>query len=225
MLLIILAILITLIILTTIQIHIENVRIELPKRERNLNKRYKITIKFCILKKFTYLKLDITKKKIERVFIQKNIDKLKEKIKKDKNKIDTKIISKIKKVNLKIQKLNLQIYLGLEDAGANAITVGILSCFMAIIIGLLYEKNVFEVDSKCNRKNKEKKENEENSENRENKQNKENSKNKKSKNNKENQINWKILPIYNNKNLLNINLDCIISFNLMHIIYTSTKGG
>ena len=90
---------------------------------------------------------------------------------------------------MKIQKLNLQIYLGLEDAGANAITVGLLSSFMAIIIGLLYEKNVFEVD------------------------------------NKENQINWKILPIYNNKNLLNINLDCIISFNLMHIIYTSMKGG
>ena len=94
--------------------------------------------------------------------------------------------------------MNLQIYLGLEDTGANAITVGILSCFTAIIMGILYEKNVFETDNKYNRERKD---------------------------NKEKQITWKILPAYQNKNLLNINLDCIISFNLMHIIYTSTKGG
>jgi len=35
---------------------------------------------------------------------------------------------------------------------------------------------------------------------------------------KENQINWKIIPLYQNRNLLNIDLNCIISFKLIHII-------
>ena len=31
---------------------------------------------------------------------------------------------------------------------------------------------------------------------------------------------WEIMPIYQDKNLLKLNLDCIINFKLIHIIYT-----
>ena len=185
----ILIILILLIILTTIQIHIENLKIELPKKhEKNINTKYKITIKLYILEKINYLKLDITKDKMERQFMQKNIKKLKEKIEKDKNKFDIRLLSNIKKIKFKLKKINLKIKLGLEDAAINAIIVGTISSSISVIMGILNNNNIINVK-------------------------------------KENQIYWKIMPIYQNRNLLNIDLNCIISFKLIHIIYIILSQG
>lgn len=179
--LIVFAILTILIIFTTIQIHVENVKFRIPKNgETHINTKYKITIKFYILKKINYLKLDITKNKIEKVFMNKNINKMMEK------NIDIKQISNLGKMNFKLKQMNLKIYLGLEDAALNAIMVGIISSSISIIMGILIDKNILKIENKKVKKNK---------------------------------IYWKIVPIYQNKNLLNIDLDCIISFKLIHIIY------
>ena len=179
-----LIILTILIVFTTIQIHIENIRLEIPKKnERNINKKYKITIKLYIFEKINYFKLDITKYKMEKRVIRKNIEKLKRKIEKDKNNFDMKQISKLKKMNIKIQKINLKMVLGTEDAAQNAIIVGTISSIIAIIMGVLSEKKILAMGD-----------------------------------GKENQINWKIIPLYQNRNLLNIDLNCIISFKLIHII-------
>ena len=178
----IILILVILIIFTTIEIHIENLRVKIPKKnKRNLNSKYKITIKLYIFEKIKYLKLDITKNKIEKKLMQKNIKKLKEKIEKDKNKFDIKLFSDFKNLAIKFKKLDLKINLGLEDAAVNAIMVGVLASSISVIIGYLTNKNVIE-------------------------QNK-----------------WKIMPIYQNKNVLNIDLNCIISFKLIHIIYIIFK--
>ena len=97
-----LIILTILIVFTTIQIHIENIRLKIPKKNgRNINKKYKITIKLYIFEKINYFKLDITKYKMEKRVIRKNIEKLKRKIEKDKNNFDMKQISKLKKMNIK----------------------------------------------------------------------------------------------------------------------------
>ena len=182
--LVLLIILTILIVFTTIQIHIENIRLEIPKKnERNINKKYKITIKLYIFEKINYFKLDITKYKMEKRVIRKNIEKLKRKIEKDKNNFDMKQISKLKKMNIKIQKINLKMVLGTEDAAQNAIIVGTISSIIAIIMGVLSEKKILAIGD-----------------------------------GKENQINWKIIPLYQNRNLLNIDLNCIISFKLIHII-------
>ena len=150
-----LIILTILIVFTTIQIHIENIRLEIPKKNgRNINKKYKITIKLYIFEKISYFKLDITKYKMEKRVIRKNIEKLKRKIEKDKNNFDMKQISKLRKMNIKIKKM-----------------------------GVLSEKKILAIGE-----------------------------------GKENQINWKIIPLYQNRNLLNIDLNCIISFKLIHII-------
>ena len=179
--LIVFAILTILIIFTTIQIHVENVKFRIPKNgETHINTKYKITIKFYILKKINYLKLDITKNKIEKAFMNKNINKMMEK------NIDIKQISNLGKMNFKLKQMNLKIYLGLEDAALNAIMVGIISSSISIIMGILIDKNILKIENKKVKKNK---------------------------------IYWKIVPIYQNKNLLNIDLDCIISFKLIHIIY------
>ena len=179
-----LIILTILIVFTTIQIHIENIRLEIPKKNgRNINKKYKITIKLYMFEKINYFKLDITKYKMEKRVIRKNIEKLKRKIEKDKNNFDMKQISKLKKMNIKIQKINLKVFLGTEDAAQNAIIVGTISSIIAIIMGVLSEKKILAMGD-----------------------------------GKENQINWKIIPLYQNRNLLNIDLNCIISFKLIHII-------
>ena len=116
--------------------------------------------------------------------MQKNIKKLKEKIEKDKNKFDIRLLSNIKKINFKLKKIDLKINLGLEDAATNAIIVGIISSCIPVIMGILNNNNIIEINAK-----------------------------------KGNQIYWKIMPIYQNRNLLNIDLNCIISFKLIHIIY------
>ena len=152
-----LIILTILIVFTTIQIHIENIRLEIPKKNgRNINKKYKITIKLYIFEKINYFKLDITKYKMEKSVIRKNIEKLKR---------------------------NLKMVLGTEDTAQNAIIVGTISSIIAIIMGVLSEKKILAIGD-----------------------------------GKENQINWKIIPLYQNRNLLNIDLNCIISFKLIHII-------
>ena len=179
-----LIILTILIVFTTIQIHIENIRLEIPKKNgRNINKKYKITIKLYIFQKINYFKLDITKYKMEKRVIRKNIEKLKRKIEKDKNNFDMRQISKLRKMNIKIQKINLKMVLGTEDTAQNAIIVGTISSIIAIIMGVLSEKKILAIGD-----------------------------------GKENQINWKIIPLYQNRNLLNIDLNCIISFKLIHII-------
>ena len=179
-----LIILTILIIFTTIQIHIENARFEIPKRkERNINKRYKITVKLYLFEKINYFRLDITKNKLEKRVIRKNIDRIKRKIRKNKNNFDKKQISKLKKMNIKIQNVNLKISLGTEDSAQNAIAVGIISSGISIVMGMLTEKNILKIGEE-----------------------------------KEKQIYWEVVPEYQNRNLLNINLDCIISFKLIHII-------
>ena len=179
-----LIILTILIVFTTIQIHIENIRLEIPKKNgRNINKKYKITIKLYIFEKISYFKLDITKYKMEKRVIRKNIEKLKRKIEKDKNNFDMKQISKLRKMKIKIKKIDLKMVLGTEDTAQNAIIVGTISSIIAIIMGVLSEKKILAIGE-----------------------------------GKENQINWKIIPLYQNRNLLNIDLNCIISFKLIHII-------
>ena len=159
-------------------------RLEIPKKNgRNINKKYKITIKLYIFEKISYFKLDITKYKMEKRVIRKNIEKLKRKIEKDKNNFDMKQISKLRKMNIKIKKIDLKMVLGTEDTAQNAIIVGTISSIIAIIMGVLSEKKILAIGE-----------------------------------GKENQINWKIIPLYQNRNLLNIDLNCIISFKLIHII-------
>lgn len=173
----VLVILSILAIFTTIQIHIENIQYSTDKIQgRHLNKNYKIIIKLYLFEKIKYLKLDITKKEMEKDIVQRNVDKLKTKMILDRNKFDIKALKSLKYLKVEINKINLEAYIGLEDAAANAILIGGLSSILAIILRKYMEKK--------------------------------------------NHNYWKITPIYQNRNLLNISLDCIFSLKLIHIIYT-----
>ena len=171
-----------LIINTTIKIHIENLKIAMPKiNKRNINKNYKITLKFYILNKIKYLKLDITKTKMEKKFVRKNVDKIKKKIEEGKNKIDIKALKNLKKIKWKLEQINLEIYIGHENTAINAIIVGILSSLISITLGNL--KN-----------------------------------NKNLPNSDKNSTFWKIVPLYQNKNLIEIKLNTILEIKIKDIL-------
>lgn len=163
---------------TTINLHIQNIKFSTKKREkRYLNKDYKISIELYLFNKIRFFKLDITKNKLEKEKIHKNIYKMEKQMIKNINSFDIKILKNLKYLQIKLKKLNLNIDIGLEDAATNAICVGTVSAIIAIILQKFTTKE-------------------------------------------NNQYFWKITPIYQNRNLLNVKLDCIFSLKLIHIIYT-----
>jgi len=162
---------------TTIQIQIENVRYSTDKMDgRHLNKNYKIIVKLYLFEKIKYLELNIMKSNLEEKVVKRNVDKLKNKMIKNRDDFDLKILKSWKNLKIQIKKIQLNISLGLEDAAAGAICVGSLSTVLAILLRKSMEENQSSY--------------------------------------------WEVNPIYQNRNLLKINLDCIFRLKLIHIIDT-----
>lgn len=162
-----------LIMFTNIKIHIENLKFTSKKNNgRNLNSDYKITLRLYLFRKINYLKIDITKNKMERV-------KLIEKIENDKNKLDIKMLKNLKYI--KIENLNFKMYIDLKEAALNALIVGLFSGIISIGEGILFSQEILSMNSKNE---------------------------------------WKIVPLYQNENILKIDFSCIINIKLIHIIYT-----
>lgn len=159
-----------LIMFTNIKIHIENLKFTSKKNNgRNLNSDYKITLRLYLFRKINYLKIDITKNKMERVKLIEN----------DKNKLDIKMLENLKYI--KIENLNLKIYIDLKEAALNALIVGLFSGIISIGEGILFSQEILSMNSKNE---------------------------------------WKIVPLYQNENILKIDFSCIINIKLIHIIYT-----
>jgi len=119
--------------LSTIKIEIKDLDFILPKKEKNQNeKNYKIFIKFYFLKFFRIFKISITDEKIRKKKINELIQSLD--IIKDKNIFEIKIIDGLKRLNIKLEKLDLKVYLGTEDAAITAILIGIISSGLGIIL-------------------------------------------------------------------------------------------
>lgn len=151
----------------TIKIKIKDLKIELPKqKERIIDNVYEISLNFYILKKLKIFKLSITKDKLERKELKEQINKIKSKLKKDKNNFDIKFVDIIRKIS--IEKANVVLYLGTENAAFTAVTLGIISTILGIILN---EKSIF-----------------------------------------------KIVPIYQDRNILNLQFDGIFVLNKIHTI-------
>jgi len=84
------------------------------------------------LKFFRIFKISITDEKIKKKRINELIQNLD--IVKDKNIFEIKIIDGLKRLNINLEKLDLKVYLGTEDAAITAILVGIISSGLAIIL-------------------------------------------------------------------------------------------
>ena len=175
--LIILFILIIIPTFTSIRIKIENIKFSTDKiNGRYLNKDYKITINLYFFGKIKYLKIDITKPKMEKVKSKINVDKFERKVVNYEDKFDIGILNFVKQLKLQLQSITLKIYIGTEDAAVTAKCVGTIAGIISVILG----KTMKERKQAC----------------------------------------WDIMPIYQNRNILNIILDCIFNLKMIHIIYT-----
>lgn len=101
---------------------------------RHINKDYKIIIKLYILGKIPVLKLNITKTKLEKLKIKEKIKDFDLKLIEDKNKFDKNFFKAFKKINIGIEKVNLNIELGTENAVLTSIIVPAISTIIAIIL-------------------------------------------------------------------------------------------
>lgn len=169
-----LAILITIIINSKIQIEIYNLDISTERKEK-IKKDFKIYIKIVIFEKIKILKIDVKKITNKKININKLIEKAKKIEKNNLNKQLTKdALKNLKELQIEVKNADLKLELGTEEASTTAILVGIIST----IIGIILKRQKF-----------------------------------------------KIIPIYENKNILNIKLNCIIRINLIHYIYKMIKKG
>ena len=162
---------------TEIKTQVEEFKFDSQNKETN--KSFKVIIKLNIFKKINYFKFTINNDKIKSYNAKQSFDIIfKDVFKGEKNKKNLK-----NKKQIKIEKLNLNIDVGTEDAALTAIITGIVSIIISFLIGQNVKSG--------------------------------------------NDINWNINSIYNS-NLLKLELNCIISIKLIHIInriYVTRKEG
>lgn len=140
--LLVLFILVLIFINSKIKIEILNFQFMLNEK-KHINRDYKIIFKFYILGKILIIKNTITKNKLDKINLKQKIKKI-DFYKMIENNIDSSeikskeirgIINKIlKKIKLKIRKINLKIDIGTENAGLTSIIVPIISTLISIFI-------------------------------------------------------------------------------------------
>ena len=133
----ILLILILLSITLNIKIEIENLKITLPKEiKKMINEQSKILMKIYILKKIKISEIDLKKIKMNDTKVKNRLDKIKKRIIKDNKNIKFNInaIEVLRENKFKIEKMDLKINIGLEDAAVTDITVCIISLLISIIL-------------------------------------------------------------------------------------------
>ena len=101
----------------------------------SINKDYKIIIKLVILKKLPIIRLELTKKRLEKLKLKdkmKNANaKAMKMLKEDKNQ---KIIRALKELDITIQNMNLEVKIGTENASFTAILVAIVSTLVSMLL-------------------------------------------------------------------------------------------
>lgn len=161
----------------SIKIEIDNLKISIPKiKGKYINKSSKITMKFYILRKIKIAEADLKKIKMNDTKIKNRIDKLKQKMIKQNSNLKANInaIEVLRRSNFKMEKLNLKVYLGIEDAAFTAIFSGIISSIISIVLKDKIEN--LEIQK------------------------------------------FHVIPIYENKSILKIELDSIFEFSIANII-------
>ena len=166
-LILILLIIFVLFFTSTIKLEVKNFARNLPKiKGKIIDANLEIRLRLYLLNKIKIFDANIADTKIEKKFETK--------LKEDKNKINLEILKNLKEVNVEFEKIDLKIWIGLEDAAATAISVGILWT----VLGILFRNKIKRPD----------------------------------------QQKYEINPIYQGKNILNIEFNGIFILNMWNII-------
>jgi len=134
-----------LIIFSKIKIEVVNFKFS-SEWKRHINKDYKIIIKLCVLDKIPIFKINITKTKLEKLRLKDKIKDIDFKVIQDNKKFDKKLFKSLKKSNIDIDYINLNVELGTENACLTSIIVPAISTFLAILLRKKikqFEKQIF----------------------------------------------------------------------------------
>lgn len=167
---------ITVIILSTISVRIEKFKVSNYNECEKLNIDYKVFFELLFLNKIKILSIKIDKELVDKLKVKekvKNIDFKQAKTNMPSKK-DLKQI--IKKLQIRIDKLNLKAEIGTIDVILTSAIITIL----ASVIGIVFAKIIKKYDKE--------------------------------------KYNYEIYPIYQNKNLIKVDLNCIIKVKMVHII-------
>lgn len=129
----VLIVLIIFLVFSRIRIEVINFKFS-SQTQRHINKDYKVVIKLCVLKKIPILKINITKTKLEKMKIKEKLKNIDFKIIQNKNRFDKNVIKAIKKSNININKINLNLEIGTENATLTSVIVPAISTILAILL-------------------------------------------------------------------------------------------
>ena len=141
--LIIFILLMILFIFSSIEIHIQNIKISSYELSKiHLNKDYKIIITLKIFNKLSFFKVNLGKTQFEE---KKLLNKIEQRVIKKSDDLKNGLSKILKLIKLsKVKHLNLDVKIGIEDAAINAIIVGIISTIIPILLrNNLEESNAF----------------------------------------------------------------------------------
>ena len=168
------------VLLSTIRIEIDNVKLKIFEEQLKKSKiifDYELHIGLYFLGKIKIVKIKINKQILNKINIKEKIStesikKIKREAKKNKE-----LKKVIKKLNIEISKLDLKLELDTPDVLITTGLVTTISIIASIIFGKLIKARKF------------------------------------------NEYKYKIIPLYNNKNMLNLEINCIINIKIVHIIF------
>lgn len=126
-------IIILLLIFSKIRIQIENFRFS-SIIDRHINEDYKIIIQLCILGKIPIVQIKITRTKLEKLKIKEKMKKVDINALKNNKEFDKKILKAIKETKILINRMNLKIELGTEDAVLTSIIIPIISTLITFLL-------------------------------------------------------------------------------------------
>lgn len=138
----VLIIILLLIIFSKINIEIINFRFT-SQSKRHINKDYIVVFKFLILSKIPIIKINITKTKLEKIKLKEKIKNIDTKFLENNINFDKKLFKAIKKSNIDVNKFDLEIELGTENASITAFVVPIIST----VISIFLERKIEEIQN------------------------------------------------------------------------------
>ena len=116
----------------SLKFEIENLKINLPKvNGRIVNKDSQILLKIYLLKKIKIAQIDLKKIKTDNEKFKNRIDKLRQN---SNFKLNASSIGILKNIDYEIDKMDLNVFFGVEDAAITAIGVGAISSIIAIML-------------------------------------------------------------------------------------------
>lgn len=145
--------------ISNIQISIENLKIDSSNKEQIIKDQFVIRLKMYLFKKIKILSIKFDKKRIQKIYLTQ-----KEKLEKiDPSEvlktlpINTNTIKQIKKREIELSNLDFKINLGLEDVILTTSVVGILSVLFPLFLSLFIDKYdskrfEYEIKAKYNQK-------------------------------------------------------------------------